>query len=147
MHGQNHDDLGFNEEVDRVGEPMKHRAPDRTVHAHERGRPLRHSINGAREISRESRRRGVAVFRVPRLRVEGIGLRLWPEDDGEHGLPAELPLDLAPRDGRPRVSLVLGHSSIKLGSQFRLDREGLIALGVGQALPESNGQVGSLGLR
>lgn len=98
MHGQNHDDLGLNEEVDRVGEPMKHRAPDMTVHARERCRPLGHSINGAREISRESRRRGFAVLGVPRLRVEGIGLRLWPEDDGEHGLPAELPLNPAPRD-------------------------------------------------
>ena len=147
MHGQNHDDLGFNEEVDRVGEPMKDRAPDMTVYSCERCRPLGYSVNGAREFSRESRRRGVAVSGVPRLRVEGIGLRLWPEDNGDHALPAELPLDVAPGDRRPGVSRVLGQSSIKLGSQFWLDRERLIALGVGQALPESNGQIGSLGLR
>lgn len=123
MYGQNHGDLGFNEEVDRVGEPMKHRAPDMAVNSCERCRPLGHSFNRAREIGRKSIHRGLAVFGVPRLRVQGIGLRRWPEDDGEHALPAELPLDLAPGDRRPRVSRVLGQSPIKLGSQFWLNRE------------------------
>ena len=108
---------------------------------------LGHPFNRVCEIARESRGRGLAVSGVPRMCAEGIGLRRWPEDDWQHDLPEELPLNLTPGDRRPRVSRVRSQASVELGSELRVNRERLIALNVGQALPESNGQVGPLGLR
>lgn len=54
-------------------------------------------------------------------------------------LPAELALNLAPRDRGPRVSYVLGQAAIDLGNEFRLNWERLIALSLGQTAPESYG--------
>ena len=51
------------------------------MNSRESRRMLRYPFNRLCEIGRESRRRGLAVFGVPRMRVEGIGLRRWPEDD------------------------------------------------------------------
>ncbi len=134
--------MSGNAEIDRVRKAPEDRPPCLLMNSRVAQGVLRnppyHVIDGSGEGAPQT---GLPPF-VPIACFLQFVFGLRPEDNTAcHGSPEQPSTYIGPRYGGIRVRHMFGPAPIEFSPQFLGDLQGLIALGIGKALPQRDGEL------
>ena len=128
--------------VDRVREPTQDRSPCLPSDELEGLRIFGDQRDNFGERVHETVGGFRTVAGVPRLSRDGIGIGERTKDHWKHGLRAQLLENVRPWHARFRMREMIGPPTIEFCNQFGADGKRVVALGVRQALPEGDRELG-----
>jgi hypothetical protein len=137
-----HDDcLIVNEtKVDGVGEPMKDRSARLALHLGKCERSLDDTSQRRIDLVGELVTQVELARLVPLTRLQDIGLCFGPEQNTANHSASQLAPNFLPRNGGTRIRHVVIPAPVKLGKQFRVQRQRGLAFRMREALPKRHGQ-------
>jgi len=129
MNGEDQNLAVVNSIVERVWEPVKHRASDASLDIGKCQRAFHHPTNYGAEFRRKPFTGVGTAPGVPGAGLDGFGRRLRPKPDRRHSAP-QSSFDVRPWNRRSRIGHMLSPAPVKLGDQIGVNRQGVRPLGI-----------------